>query len=1300
MRTRTLFVLLVALVCVMFGAQAAFALNTAVWSQASPAPNAVVVTKPTSMLVIADDAAPILAATVTLNGSPASFVNIDRLVGHTEFDEDSEEYYWVVDDWTKARIIGYFPSSRVLSGANTVVTTVTSSLGTSTFSRTFTYGNATVISAVTPLAGTTFSETSATITASLTSMSTSFTSSMKLDGVAVPAGYTAGTKTYRYDATGLAPGVHTVEFSARDSVGVTVVKSWSFTARPPMSTGDECGACHATVAAAHPLSGCESCHTHGYAPAGTHGSETPTVEGCTDSLDASRCHTFEHGVDSARGSGPFSCLECHDPEFPNVPQHTTPAVQAAHEADLQGCDPCHSSSLLGEHAKYPEAAAIKYQCDLCHGPNVPADVRDAVSSGETGCAACHAGGEGHEAFHVVDRTDECAQCHEGPSLTSVHSAIGCDPCHASEVPAVAAAIDGGDRDCSSCHGPEGIGYHVDAAMRHASPTTTSCFGAGCHDASRSLPIVHTNYAGEGTVNPEYATSCALCHDNADVDTTASGAACTGVCHSGTTHSGYAAGHATTSASQECTVCHGTDLSGIHGAGNDLTKCALCHGDPANGTKTAECASCHVGVDHEAPHATTVPPDCSGCHGESSLTSVHDAIDCSACHESVDPTVVAAIAGGAKECTACHPAQPHADLESRHAGTPMTSGEVHLFDNHDGMGSIDWVVECSMCHATTQLLTVHGNDCASCHSGAAPAAGIGTWNRTCQQGACHPEIPHDQASPAHDSIAGQNCDTCHENNWDVYYSTCEWCHDPAGEVAPVTTSDLKSAYVGAASINLNAPGIAYSFYRVDGGPRRAGSTVFVPGPASGTAAHTIEYWSVDDAGNEETPHKTGSFSISADLTPPTTSVTPGTEFAGLTTLTLTVVDNNSAPVPVTYWRLDGGAQMTGRTITIAPPASGSVAHTLEYWSVDASDNEESPHNVANFTVAADVVPPITSTNAPTYNRTNTYLYVSLTAVDPAPASGVAATYRRQNGYTYLGSYFYLAPTQGTHTFQYWSVDRAGNVETAKTATVIRDWTAPVTTSNAMATYEGTATVTFSSTDAVAGVASTHYTLDSDPMQTGTEVSVAYPGVHTIKFWSVDRAGNTEAQKTVTFTVIGVGVDTTAPVTTSDALASYSGGATIRLSATDSGGSGVSSTHWRLDGGAAQTGSLVNVPAPASGTQSHTLEYWSVDYRGNVEVTRSVSFDCVYSGTGTITLMWNAEAGSWAEYWVYNADGVLVAHASSDTIPGWDGWYSVEVPVDSRPYHWRADWYDSWTDTDGVAQDDALINIAGMEYSSWY
>jgi len=1300
MRTRTLFVLLVAVMCVLFGAQAAFALNTAVWSQASPAPNAVVVAKPTSILAIADDASPILAATVTLNGSPASFVNIDRFVGHTEFDEDAEEYYWVVDDWTKARIIGYFPSSRVVAGTNTVVTTVTSSLGTSTYTRSFTYGNATVINAIMPASGTTFSETSATITASLTSMSTVFTSSMRLDGVLVPATYAAPTKTYRYDATGLAPGVHTVAFSARDASGVTVAKNWSFTVRPPMSTGNECAVCHAASSAAHPLAGCEDCHTHGYAPVGTHGGQTPTVEGCTDSFNPSGCHTFEHGVDPARGSGPFICLDCHDPAFPNVPQHTTPAIEAAHEANLQGCDPCHSSSLLGEHAKYPEGAAIKYQCDLCHGAGAPENVRDAVAAGDVGCAACHASGEGHEVFHTVDRTDECAQCHEGPSLTSVHSAIGCDPCHSSDAPAVLAAVEGGARACSACHAPEGIGYHTEAAMRHASPTTESCFGAGCHDASRSLPIVHAKYAGSGSVNPEYATSCALCHDNPDVDTTASGAGCTGVCHSGTTHAGYAAGHAPTSVSQECTLCHGTDLAGIHGAGSDLTRCAVCHDDPANGTKSADCISCHVSVDHETPHATAVPLDCSGCHGEASLTTVHDAIACDACHKSVDPTVVAAIAGGAKECAACHVAQPHVDLEARHAGAPMTSGGMRLFDNHDGMGPIEWGVECSMCHASTQLLTVHGSDCAACHAGAAPAAGIATWNKTCQQGACHPTISHDQASPAHDSIAGQNCDTCHESNWNVYYSTCEWCHDPAGAVAPVTTSDLKSAYVGTAPINMYAPGIAYTFYRIDGGPRLRGSSVLVSGPSSGTVSHTIEYWSVDDAGNEETPHKTGSFSVSADLTPPTTSVTPGTEFAGLTTLALSVVDNNSAPVPVTYWRLDGGAQMTGRTITIAAPASGVAAHTLEYWSVDASGNEETPHRVANFTVAADVVPPVTTTNAPAYDKTTSYLYVSLSAVDPAPASGVAATYRRQNGYNYLGSYFYLPAVQGTYTFQYWSVDRSGNVEAAKTATVIKDWTAPVTTSNAVATYEGTATITFSATDALAGVGSTRYTLDSDPMQTGTELTVAYPGVHTVRFWSVDRAGNVEAQKTAVFTVIGTGVDTTAPVTTSDALGSYSGGATIRLSATDSGGSGVSSSHWRLDGGATQNGSVVSVPGPSSGTQSHTLEFWSVDFRGNVEATQSVTFECVYSGTGTITLMWNAEAGSWAEYWVYNADGLLVAHASSDTLPGWDGWYSVEVPVDSRPYHWRADWYDSWTDTDGVAEGDALINAAGIEYSSWY
>ncbi len=331
------------------------------------------------------------------------------------------------------------------------------------------------------------------------------------------------------------------------------------------------------------------------------------------------------------------------------------------------------------------------------------------------------------------------------------------------LPAVTGHAEADTQSCYDCHGDDytqadGINVHspgTGSVPQHISPTSSTCFGVGCHDVSKSLPEVHALYAGPGSENPEFATTCALCHANPSIDTKTSGAACTGACHSVTTHSNMTLGHVVTSASSACTGCHESDVNAIHGAYTDLTKCGICHSQPDNWSKSGDCSNCH------------------------SMTA------------------------------------PHPNLETDHTAT-MTNSVMNVFVDHDGGGSVDWDVECSMCHASTQLLTIHDNDCAACHSGAAPAESLGTWNKSCQQGACHPTVEHSQGDSAHTQLASQNCETCHEPNWDVYYSTCEWCHDPAGATAPTTTSDLKANYVGLATINFSAGGVHYTRYKLDGG----------------------------------------------------------------------------------------------------------------------------------------------------------------------------------------------------------------------------------------------------------------------------------------------------------------------------------------------------------------------------------------------------------------------------------------------------------------------------------------------------
>ena len=103
------------------------------------------------------------------------------------------------------------------------------------------------------------------------------------------------------------------------------------------------------------------------------------------------------------------------------------------------------------------------------------------------------------------------------------------------------------------------------------------------------------------------------------------------------------------------------------------------------------------------------------------------------------------------------------------------------------------------------------------------------------------------------------------------------------------------------------------------------------------------------------------------------------------------------------------------------------------------------------------------------------------------------------------------------------DRAGNSASADSAKVNIDRTAPNTNAVAPSGWTNTdQTVTLVPHDALAGVAATYHTLDGGPTQGGTSVAISGDGMHTLKYWSVDKAGNVESQKTVE-----VKIDGTAP-----------------------------------------------------------------------------------------------------------------------------------------------------------------------------
>ncbi|MEO3927485.1 ThuA domain-containing protein [Micromonosporaceae bacterium B7E4] len=172
----------------------------------------------------------------------------------------------------------------------------------------------------------------------------------------------------------------------------------------------------------------------------------------------------------------------------------------------------------------------------------------------------------------------------------------------------------------------------------------------------------------------------------------------------------------------------------------------------------------------------------------------------------------------------------------------------------------------------------------------------------------------------------------------------------------------------------------------------------------------------------------------------------------------------------------------------------------------------------------------------------------------------------------------------------------------------DEAAPVTTATVSGTptggwHTGPVTVTLAATDNAggSGVTRTEYQLDTATTWSAyTEpVLVAGDGPHTVRFRSVDGAGNVEAAKSVE-----VKIDATAPVSTA-AFAPptddgwHSGTIPVTLASTDA-GAGVAKLEWSLDGGA---WTAYTEPVNVTGDGQHELLYRATDGAGNAETLKS-------------------------------------------------------------------------------------------------
>ena len=176
----------------------------------------------------ASDTSDIVSGTLTIDGSAAGMFSLHYPNGHWE--DDGCDSWWVVDDYTAARL-SLVPPANLSLGVHTAVATVTNTLGqTSTFTWEFTVDRVPVIVASQPSAGAVILTGQPLISVTVDDNSSALVGYMTINGVAVAPVYDAGTKTFSYTPpTPLADRTqHTVYFRVTDPVGLAAARTWSF----------------------------------------------------------------------------------------------------------------------------------------------------------------------------------------------------------------------------------------------------------------------------------------------------------------------------------------------------------------------------------------------------------------------------------------------------------------------------------------------------------------------------------------------------------------------------------------------------------------------------------------------------------------------------------------------------------------------------------------------------------------------------------------------------------------------------------------------------------------------------------------------------------------------------------------------------------------------------------------------------------------------------------------------------------------------------------------------------------------
>jgi len=238
-------------------------------------------------------------------------------------------------------------------------------------------------------------------------------------------------------------------------------------------------------------------------------------------------------------------------------------------------------------------------------------------------------------------------------------------------------------------------------------------------------------------------------------------------------------------------------------------------------------------------------------------------------------------------------------------------------------------------------------------------------------------------------------------------------------------------------------------------------------------------------------------------------------------------DNISGVNRIYYRLNNADWITSNE-NISFSITNENKYALEFYATDMVGNQE---KINRIYFGIDHTPPNTAceTNPSVPNGNNNWFLgnVSIQLIGNDEISGLNSTkYKIDNGDLEEYNGIFVINEEGNHTVKYYSIDNASNEEETKTITIKIDKTKPTTTHSLSPSstdgnnrwYISNVTITLNANDSVSGVNITKYKVDNGNwVEYIKPIKIINNGEHTIKYYSIDNAGNEEEMKTVTIKI---------------------------------------------------------------------------------------------------------------------------------------------------------------------------------------